>query len=141
MGNFDKKLGLARPPPPVGTKSQVCPKKLLDGSPHCNTTSSSIALLATLLRIVLHHITYIRRLHFHCITEIIRLLPASTPLLPSPSLVPTNLSASPNSLWSLSHPRFKSTLCQSVLLFFLNVPVPMFLRVGSVINIFVFEKG
>ena len=34
MGNFDKKLGLARPPPPVGKKSQVCPKKLLDGSPN-----------------------------------------------------------------------------------------------------------
>ena len=33
MGNFDKKLGLARPPPLVGTKSQVYPKKLLDGSP------------------------------------------------------------------------------------------------------------
>ena len=34
MGNFDKKLGLARPPTPlVGTKSQVYPKKSLDGSP------------------------------------------------------------------------------------------------------------
>ena len=35
LGNFDKKLGLARPPTPlIGTKSQVYPKKLLDGSPN-----------------------------------------------------------------------------------------------------------